>query len=66
LDNQIWKWFVISCTTLSGNWNGNHTIHEINYFFLNPEFKKTVSIYEIYPPRSKKSSIQKVPFTIRQ
>jgi hypothetical protein len=19
LDNQIWKWFVISCTTLSGN-----------------------------------------------
>jgi hypothetical protein len=26
---------------------------------LNPEFKKTVSIYEIYPPRSKKSSMQK-------
>jgi hypothetical protein len=22
------------CTTFSGNWNGNHTIHEINYLFF--------------------------------
>jgi hypothetical protein len=40
----------------SGNWNGNHTIHEINYYFES-EFKKTVSIWNL--SSEQKSSMQK-------
>jgi hypothetical protein len=63
LDNQIGNG-LLSLHYFSGNWNGNHTIHEINYYFLNPEFKKK-SLYINYPPRSKIIDA-KVPFTIRQ
>jgi hypothetical protein len=33
---------LLSLHYFSGN--GNHTIHEINYYFLNPEFKNSLYI----------------------
>jgi hypothetical protein len=35
---------LLSLHYFSGNWNGNHTIHEINYYFFESEFKKN-SLY---------------------